>query len=265
MRLLILSDLHLEFWGDQPMGIDLTVSQPDVVILAGDIHTGTGAIPWAARMFPDAQVLYVHGNHEGYGEKLDQVRKELKAASALTPGVHFLDSAELVMGDVRFLGVTLWTDFRLGGDDARAEAMFVAQQRLNDYRVIRLASQGYRTLRAADTARWHDEQRNWLTRKLDTPFAGTTVVITHMAPSERSIPDRYKESVLSAAFASHLDALVAKADLWVHGHLHDTFDYRIGKCRVVCNPRGYPRDGRPENEGFDPNFTVEVGWATCPA
>lgn len=122
--------------------------------------------------------------------------------------------------------------------------MLSAKESLNDYRLIRLATEGHRTLRAADTARWHDEQRNWLTRKLDTPFAGQTVVISHMPPSERSIPDRYKDSILSAAFASRLDDLVIRADLWVHGHLHDSFDYRIGACRVVCNPRGYPRDGR---------------------
>lgn len=82
MHLLILSDLHLEFWGDREIGIDLAVSQPDAVVLAGDIHTGTRAIAWARRMFPDTDVLYVHGNHEGYGEKLDKVRRELATARA---------------------------------------------------------------------------------------------------------------------------------------------------------------------------------------
>jgi hypothetical protein len=27
--------------------------------------------------------------------------------------------------------------------------------------------------------------------------------------------------------------------LWTHGHTHEDFDYMIGECRVVCNPRGY--------------------------
>ena len=27
--------------------------------------------------------------------------------------------------------------------------------------------------------------------------------------------------------------------LWTHGHTHDPFDYEVGTCRVVCNPRGY--------------------------
>ena len=36
---------------------------------------------------------------------------------------------------------------------------------------------------------------------------------------------------------------------WVHGHTHDPFDYKIGECRVVCNPRGYyPYEGSKRYE-----------------
>lgn len=48
MRLLILSDLHLEVWRDNAPAIDLS-GRPDAVILAGDIDTGSNAIDWAAR------------------------------------------------------------------------------------------------------------------------------------------------------------------------------------------------------------------------
>lgn len=69
---------------------------------------------------------------------------------------------------------------------------------------------------------------------------------------------------MSAAFASDLDAMVSKADLWVHGHIHDSMDYRLGKARVVCNPLGYPlsdSDGAwfRENPMYDPNLVIEVG------
>jgi hypothetical protein len=33
--------------------------------------------------------------------------------------------------------------------------------------------------------------------------------------------------------------LLPQADLWLHGHVHDSFDYWAG-CRIVANPRGYP-------------------------
>lgn len=258
MRLLILSDLHLEVWGARAPQIDLDRSQPDAVILAGDIHTGTRAVAWATRTFSNVPVFYVMGNHEGYGEKIDLVREELQEACAATGHVHLLDCGELALGGVRFLGATLWTNFRLRGDDDRQTAMFEAKERSNDYRRIRLAREGYRRIRTADTARWHQEQKSWIAARLAEPFPGRTVVITHMAPSAMSVPDRYTDHPMSPAYASHLDDLVAQADVWVHGHIHDPVDYRIGKCRVVSNPCGYPRNGLPENARFDPAFTVDV-------
>ena len=44
--------------------------------------------------------------------------------------------------------------------------------------------------------------------------------------------------------------------LWIHGHTHESFDYEIGKTRVICNPRGYaPIE---INKEFKPDFNVEV-------
>ena len=141
--------------------------------------------------------------------------------------------------------------------------MHSAAGELNYYRKIRLAKAGYRKIKPLDVAQWHRGERAWLEQRLAEPFPGTTVVVTHMAPSSRSIPERLQGQLLSAAFASDLDALVCKADLWVHGHVHDSMDYRVGKSRVVCNPLGYPLRGGDgqwlrENVRFDPNLIVEV-------
>lgn len=259
MRLLILSDLHHELWRDEAPRIDPALSRPDAVILAGDIDTGAKAVPWAARNFAGLPVLYVHGNHEGYGHHLDNVQAELRASSAQSGNVHFLSCDEKIIGNVRFLGATLWTDFRLFGDDDRQAAMREAEAVMNDYKRIRLAGQNYRKLRAADTATFHALHVSWLRTRLATPFAGRTVVITHMAPSMRSVSEGYRSSRFSAAYASRLDALASQADLWVHGHMHDPVDYTIGKCRVVSNPCGYKtRAGGTENARFDPCFVVEL-------
>lgn len=259
MRLLILSDLHHELWRDQAPIIDPSVSKPDAVILAGDINTGAKAVAWAAQTFAGLPVLYVHGNHEGYGQNLDDAQAAIAAACAEAGNVHFLDCGEHIIGNVRFLGATMWTDFKLFGDDDRQAAMREAEAVMTDYKRIRLAKKGYRKLRAADTAQFHALQRSWLGHKLDQDFAGKTVVITHMAPSMRSVADEYSLERSSAAYASRLDALAEKADAWVHGHMHESFDYHIGKCRVVCNPCGYrTRAGLTENARFDPDFVIEV-------
>lgn len=175
----------------------------------------------------------------------------------------FLDRSELVIGDVRFLGATLWTDFQLLGADLYQGAMHAASSGINDYQKIRLAKSGYRRIRPIDTAQWHRDDRIWLQQRLDTPSSGSTVVVTHMAPSGRSIPEHYAGQLLSTAFASDMDSLVAKSSLWIHGHIHDSMDYTLGQSRVVCNPLGYPvqaHDGRwkPENPHYDPNFIVQI-------
>jgi len=48
----------------------------------------------------------------------------------------------------------------------------------------------------------------------------------------------------------------AQIRLWTHGHTHEDFDYEIGTCRVVCNPRGYVgHEPRAQNYQFK---TVEI-------
>jgi hypothetical protein len=100
----------------------------------------------------------------------------------------------------------------------------------------------------------------WLEARLAEPYAGPTVVITHHAPSPKSIHPRFAGSSLNACFASDAERLLdgSRARLWIHGHMHDSFDYCVNRTRVVCNPRGYARDGINENPRFDANFLVEI-------
>ena len=262
MRLLILSDLHLEVWRENAPAIDLS-GRPDAVILAGDIDTGSNAIAWAARTFGALPVLYVHGNHEGYGHQLDQmqddVRKACARANAQGAHIRLLDGDAVELNGVRFLGATLWTDFLLFGEGRLEEALSAAQAYMPDYQRISTGGDKPRLLCAEDTAALHARHRNWLSAQLAQPFDGATVVITHMAPSMRSVEERYATNLGSPAFASQLDELVAQADLWVHGHMHASLDYRIEDCRVVCNPCGYQMaDGMPENEQFNPGLTIDL-------
>lgn len=262
MRLLILSDLHLEVWRENAPAIDLS-GRPDAVILAGDIDTGANAIAWAARTFGALPVLYVHGNHEGYGHQLEQMQVDIRAAcaSANADGadIRLLDGDAVELHGVRFLGATLWTDFLLFGEDRLEEALSAAQAYMPDYQRISTGGATTRLLCAQDTAALHARHRAWLAQQLAQPFDGRTVVITHMAPSMRSVEERYATNLGSPAFASRLDALVAQADLWVHGHMHASLDYRVKQCRVVCNPCGYQMaDGMPENERYDPGFIVDI-------
>ena len=55
-----------------------------------------------------------------------------------------------------------------------------------------------------------------------------------------------------------LNVAASRARLWIHGHTHDSFDYRLNETRVVCNPRGYATEGVNENPWFDLNLVVDI-------
>lgn len=160
---------------------------------------------------------------------------------------------------IRVIGATLWTDFRLLGDYEK-HSRFAASY-MNDYVLIR--GRNGTTLKPDETALRHAESRAYIKAELQKPFDGKTIVVTHHLPSIKSVAERYKVDPLTPAFASDCeDLLELGADLWVHGHNHDSCDYIHGRTRVVCNPRGYPK--RPgdasgfENREFDPTKIVNI-------
>lgn len=250
MKLHILSDLHNEFSHFMPTAAS---KEADVIVLAGDIWKHDKGIYWARQAWPDKKIIYVAGNHEFYGRNRKDVVSQLHIAAEKT-GVHFLDDDEVVIDGVRFLGSTLWTDFELFGD--REGSMLEGMQSLNDFRVI---NEGDWVFSPIDSVNLHNKSLAFLKIKLAEKFNGKTVVVTHHLPSKLSVAERFKSDALSACFASNLDRLFGKSELWLHGHTHDSFDYVSSGTRVVCNPRGYCRyEGGGENGSFDPGLILEI-------
>ena len=62
---------------------------------------------------------------------------------------------------------------------------------------------------------------------------------------------------MNPAFALDLDRLIERYQpaLWVHGHMHDPVDERLGKSRLVANPAGYTHERK---RGFYPEFCIEL-------
>ena len=258
MKLNILSDLHLGFGA-----MDRPVNDADVVVLAGDISRPREAIAWALKF--DKPVLYVPGNHEFYGSSIDGALLELQRLCQGTQ-VQVLDNRELVMGGVRFLGSTLWTDFELFDDpQQRSAAKAEAQRLMRDFSRIRARESSPEIFTPDDSVRLFRHHAAWLESRLAEIHAGPTVVITHHAPSRHSIHPRFADSLLNACFVSDASHLLRadRVSLWIHGHTHDSFDHRVNGIRVVCNPRGYARAGVNENPAFDANFIVEVEAPTA--
>jgi predicted phosphodiesterase len=262
MRIQLASDLHLEQVGAgaPPRGLIHPAPGADLLVLAGDIHNGVSGVE-AFLSWP-VPVVYVAGNHEFYDRSWEQTRTDLQRACKGT-NVTVLDNAVVEVLGVRILGCTLWTDFRLTGAPL-TQAMDAVERGLTDYRVIH-TRQG--PLRAQHTLADHESPRRWLQTEAARPFAGPTVVVTHHGPHPLSIHPRFAGHPINPGFVSDLTPLLGHADLWLHGHTHDSFDYRIGRCRVVANPAGYLLNraavgigqGRElENARFDPGLVIDL-------
>jgi hypothetical protein len=161
---------------------------------------------------------------------------------------------------VRFCGTVRWSDFGLFGEAGRERAMRAAGY----FQRVMGASRHGRPFDAEAVRVLGLECRAWLEAALAASPAGRwdkTVVVTHFAPSQRSMDPRYGPQPTTASFCNADDDLIPRADLWLHGHLHCRFDYRVDRpgrlpTRVVCQARGLEKKG--ETDGYRPEMLLSV-------
>lgn len=252
MRIWVLSDLHLEF-ADLPEPLE--PPDADVCVMAGDLCRGIdNGVRWLAEnIVPAMPCIYVAGNHEFYKGSIKEGIEAGRAAAKETPGVHFLENDVVTIGGVRFLGATLWTDFRIDG--APEAAMDHARGRMNDYRQIAWQKNPWQRFLPVHSYRLHQDSKAFLAPELaSSPLP--TVVVTHHLPHPGSVPERFVGDPTNAAYASDLSDIIdaSRPALWVHGHTHDSCDYSVGSTRVVSNPKGYS----DENRAFDRKLVVRT-------
>ena len=230
----------------------------EVLVLAGDVDSSWSAL----RRFRDwpAPVLFVPGNHEYDRRDVDSARKDLLELCREF-GYIMLDDAAIVISDaegrrVRFVGSTRWSDFDLFGAAERERAMRAGAY----FQQYMAATRKGQPFDAAAVRELALECRQWLAQELvkgeSSPRWDATVAITHFAPSLKSADPRYGKQPGTASFCNDDEALMSGARLWLHGHLHCQFDYRVGNTRVLCNARGHARKGEPA--GFKPRELIEV-------
>ncbi|MDX8481859.1 metallophosphoesterase [Mesorhizobium sp. VK24D] len=252
MKIWLFSDLHLEVADLRP---PLAIPDADVCVVAGDLcRAAANGVHWlAANIAPSMPCVYVAGNHEFYKGAIKEGLVDGRAAAARFAAVHFLENQAVVIGDARFLGASLWTDYCIMGHQRLA--MMYAKERMNDYRQIAFRRNPWQRFLPETAYGLHQESKRFIEASLRSPNI-PTVVVTHHLPHPASIPERFARDPLNAAYASDLTGVIqsGRPTLWIHGHTHDSCDYWLGGTRVVCNPRGYD----DENRRFDPAFVVEI-------
>lgn len=258
MKFTLMSDLHLEFQGQNP----IEFPEADVLVLAGDICVADdlkrftreepiinedhkrGISATRYREFLDRaaatykHVIYVAGNHEFYHGKFRETLEVLRQECALNYGnVYFLENDHIDIEGVRFVGGTMWTNC----NNHDPITMQVLQYAMNDYRTIVNDERGFTKLRPVHTMERHAATVDYIRNHI----APKTVVVTHHAPSFQSVAKEYcGEGEINGGYASNLEEFILEHPeiaYWCHGHMHSPLDYAVGDyTRVVCNPRGYP-------------------------
>ena len=260
MKIALASDVHLEF-GDLEFDND---SGADVLILGGDICVGADMAqrdPYntmgehyrsnrfhafferCCERFP--HVIFIVGNHEHYHGDFAKTVPHFKDVLGYLPNLHILEKETFVLNDITFIGGTLWTDM----NKRSVRTLHEISRMMNDFRCVdhsaKLADQRgwggrFTTTDAADD---HDAMLAFVRTTVEANPAGRYVVVGHHAPSRLSTHPRYAhEAIMNGGYSSELDDFILdhpQIKLWTHGHTHEDFDYQIGSCRILCNPRGY--------------------------
>ena len=113
MRLDVISDIHLEFFGDQ--GADFVASwipTAPVLVLAGDVgdarwwREGLRHLQTLCEHYE--QVLFVAGNHDYYGTYLEDTDARLRRVEEQIENFRWLEQEKIEIDGVKFAGCTLW-------------------------------------------------------------------------------------------------------------------------------------------------------------
>ncbi|MDR1857605.1 MAG: metallophosphoesterase [Desulfovibrio sp.] len=256
MTLRIFSDLHIEDWPlpgfrrdrDAPPFVPFVLPKAgpeDVLVLAGDTCEFKGLDRLKAFLGPwskDRPIIHVPGNHE-YGHSRTMATGEAlfrRWAREHFPGLRPLagEGEEVTIGDVSFLGGTMWTDF--SGRDP--EVLRKAYDYMPEYRRVRIDTpRGPRELFPEDTLRLHEQFMDRLEAWLARDDGLYKVAITHTAPAHfpQSRHDRKKAG---AYVCTDVEGILAEGKgpgLWIHGHTHESVDFVLGRTRIVSNPLGF--------------------------
>lgn len=265
MKFALFSDLHLGhhsgksgvYWGRLAIELGL-----EAVVVVGDLENGSKRVIKGLQLlreeadkYPELQslpIIYVPGNHDFYGDVLEDAIEAL--SQPIADGVIVLQDQAMAIGDTQVFGCTLWSGMNLYDEVSNTNSRLFLDKHWSDYEWIK-TRQG--RLTTEHTMKLHatscDNIRAWAR----VHEGEKRLVLTHFLPSEKSAPERYAGNLENNAFSSRCEDLVMMVDCWCHGHTHDKADYQIGESRVVCNPRGYPGEWYPRNGTVATNI-IEV-------
>ena len=240
-----------------------------ILVIAGDFWSDgrfysrldKDGISWISKISKNFHsVVMVLGNHDYWGCKLDKEPNVVKQAllDQSLSNCYLLENDTVIIGNVKFVGATLWTSFNNG----HPLTMMIASGHMNDYKyIIKQTGPEYHKVKPRDILEKYIRSKEYIFNNTNKDHDGQMlIVVTHMAPSNLSVHEKYKNSrddESNFLYYSDLgiEVCYSEIDYWFHGHMHDPFNYKLGDTTVICNPRGY---AGMESNKFDETLRIDI-------
>lgn len=249
MKFHLISDLHCDF-----SNYNEFIPECDYVVIAGDVAESAAHLQHIVMVHPNQKFIFVPGNHDFYRHSYDEAMRNFRDLEKTYLNLKVLQNQSLDLGDIVVFGGTMWSSLNaypgtFGLMKSWCESSISDCAEMTGWSVDLMLDYHKDFMEALCDFAYCEENKD-----------KKKVVISHFAPSLNSVHQRFASDIpFNAYWCNDYDSHVADVDYWFHGHVHNNFDYHIGKCRVVCNPRGYISlyHGN-ENPMFDPDLIIEV-------
>lgn len=237
MKFTLISDMHVDFPQEKTPYDKFTHN----VVVAGDTSNGLHGLKFLQKLRRKGfEVFAIDGNHEHYrnvnkGRSIDDTVDRFRQEN---PNTGDLDGIPII-------GCNGWYPVR----DGKSWYSY-----MNDGPNIIGEHAEY----AAGVMNSHSERDYFFLKTQLENIKDKCVVVTHTAPCLETLNPDYEGHFSNEWYHNPLMYMLLekyrdKILVWCHGHTHASCDKMVEGVRVVCNPRGYPR----ENPDWKP-LTIEI-------
>lgn len=226
MNFSVISDIHGDLFKLQAF-LNEVKDKVNFIIICGDLFKNEYQNEKMEFMVMlndfDKPVYIIPGNHDYYGFSL-------KDEFTDCANIKFINNRFTIIEDkLVLIGGSMWTESYIN-------PRFGDVHGFNDFRYIKDINQ-------VENVR--TEFKKVVKDACEVAFVKDCKVIiaTHHAPHEKSVSSMFKGSSINKFFYDNVDeSIFEKIDYWCHGHMHNTSNYKIKGCEVICNPIGYPHE-----------------------
>jgi predicted phosphodiesterase len=219
----------------------------DVLLIAGDIGHSNKQNAYMLKLLGKIykKVIVTFGNHDYYLVSKTQQNKyfrnsfnrvqEMKAKIDDIENVYVSDGEIIEHDGVKYSGTDMWYDGKLSNFEPNLTEDQIKEKWLyfmNDANYI-YNMKSYKFILDEEIA------------KLEKNIENVDVFLSHVGPVlPKNIPAKYDDTNTRFFFFDGMKYLTAKAapKIWVFGHTHEQYDFRIEKTDIICNPLGYPSE-----------------------